>query len=210
MNAKCTINVVFTPTNTGARIGDLTVNDTDPAFLQTVALTGTGADASSAVTVTPGRGVITQFQTQQFSAAINGIQSSNVTWSVDGITGGNSTLGTISTGGLYTPPSSSATHVIQVTNKSNTSQTAVAFLAASNYAGTYTFKNDSLRTGQNLNEVALTTGNVNQFQFGKLYSYPVSGYTFAQPLYVQGVNIPHIGIRNVVYIANPDSDAPRA
>lgn len=201
VNAKCTINVTFTPTNTGARTGNLTVNDTDPAYLQTVALTGTGADASSAITVTPGQGVVTPFQTQQFSAAINGIQSSNVTWSVDGITGGNSTVGTISTGGLYTPPSTSGAHVIEATNKSITSQTAVAFLAASNYAGTYTFKNDSLRTGQNLNEIALTTGNVNQFQFGKLYSYAVSGYTFAQPLYVPGVNIPDVGIRNVVFVA---------
>jgi hypothetical protein len=202
VNARCTINVTFTPSNTGPRTGDLTVNDTDPAFLQTVALTGTGADASSAITITPRRGVVTPFQTQQFTAAINGVQSSNVTWSVDGITGGNTTVGTISTSGLYTPPlSATGTHIIEVTNKSITSETAVAFLAASNYAGTYTFKNDSLRTGQNLNEVALTTGNVNQFQFGKVYSYPVSGYTFAQPLYVEGVNIPHVGIRNVVYVA---------
>ncbi len=199
--ATCTINVTFAPTTTGKRTGAVTINDTDPTYLQTTNLTGTGVVASSAVTVNPEEGSITPSQTQQFAATVNGVSSSNVTWSVDGIVGGNSTVGTISTLGLYTPPATSAVHIIQAANIAKPTQTAVAFLAVTNYAGTFTNKNDTLRTGQNLSEIALTTANVNQFQFGKLFSYPVDGYVFAQPLYVEGVNIPGEGIHNVVYVA---------
>ncbi len=197
---NCTINVTFTPTNTGSRTGDITVNDTDPGFLQTVSSSGTGVVASSAVSVTPGQGSITPIQTEQFSATVNGVTSTNVTWAVDGIAGGNSTVGTISTSGLYTPPSTSATHIIKATNNANTTQTAVAFLTVTNYSGTFTMKNDSLRTGQNLNEIALTTGNVNQNQFGKLFTRAVDGNIYAEPLYVPNVAT-SAGKYNVVYVA---------
>jgi len=198
---NCTINVTFAPSNTGSRTGDITVNDTDPAFLQTVSLSGTGVVASSAVSVSPGRGSITPIQTEQFSASVNGVTSTNVTWSVDGVTGGNSTVGAISTSGLYTPPATSAAHVIQATNNANTAQTAVAFLAVDNYTGTFTMKNDTFGTGQNLNEVALTTGNVNQNQFGKLFTRSVDGNIYAEPLYVPDVTIPDVGTYNAVYVA---------
>ena len=198
---NCTINVTFAPSNTGSRTGEITVNDTDPAFLQTVSLSGSGVVASSAVSVSPGRGSITPIQTEQYSATVSGVTSTNVTWSVDGVTGGNSTVGTISTSGLYTPPAASGTHVIKATNNANTAQTAVAFLAVNNYTGTFTMKNDTFRTGQNLNEVALTTGNVNENQFGKLFTRSVDGNIYAQPLYVPDVTISNVGTYNVVYVA---------
>jgi hypothetical protein len=43
-------------------------------------------------------------QTQQFVASVTGATSSAVTWSVSGVNGGNSSVGTISSAGLYTAP----------------------------------------------------------------------------------------------------------
>ena len=61
--------------------------------------------------------------------------------------------------------------------------------------------NDNFRTGQNVNETALTPATVNSSQFGKLFSQSVDGYIYAQPLYVPSVHIPGKGIHNVVYVA---------
>src|SRR5262249_48059328 len=65
----------------------------------------------------------------------------------------------------------------------------------------FTFHNDNLRTGQNINETVLTPGNVNSTQFGKVFSYNTDGISHASPLYVANLNIPGKGPRNVVYVA---------
>jgi PQQ-like domain len=57
-------------------------------------------------------------------------------------------------------------------------------------------RNDTARTGLNPNEKVLSTENVNTASFGKVFSRPVDGAIFAQPLYVGGVNG-----KNIVYVA---------
>ena len=59
---------------------------------------------------------------------------------------------------------------------------------------------DSSRTGSNLSETTLTTSNVNSTQFGKLYSYSVSGSVQAQPLYVPNLTLPGLGPYNVLFV----------
>ncbi len=62
-----------------------------------------------------------------------------------------------------------------------------------------TFHNDNSRTGQNTMETILNPTNV-RTQFGKIFSVPVDGYVYAQPLYLANVVIGG-GTHNVVYAA---------
>jgi hypothetical protein len=63
-----------------------------------------------------------------------------------------------------------------------------------------TYHNDIARTGHNLEETILTTGNVNSSSFGKLFTSPVDGIIDAEPLYLSAVSIPGKGTHNVIYV----------
>ena len=156
----------------------------------------TPVSGSAPLTITPRTAVATFTQTAQFVAQGSG--SGSATWSVDGVAGGNASVGTITAAGLYTPPSTVGTHTVTATSGA---QTANATVYVTNDTGTLTYHNDNMRTGQNLNETVLTPSNVNSSTFGKLSSYPLDGLTLASPLYVQNVNIPGQGYHNIVIVA---------
>lgn len=198
--AKCTVTVTFNPSWTGSRSGYITFSDNAAPTMQTVTLSGTGTAPSSTVSISPLQASLTPEQSEQFQASISGVASSKVTWAVDGITGGSGSVGTISSSGLYTAPSAAGAHTVTATSTANTSQSASVPVVVTTYAGTFVYHNDNGRTGQNLTETVLTTGNVNSTQFGKLFSYPVDGQIYGEPLYVSGVSVSGQGTHNVVYV----------
>ncbi|MGA2596684.1 MAG: hypothetical protein ABSH09_06775 [Bryobacteraceae bacterium] len=60
---------------------------------------------------------------------------------------------------------------------------------------------DNYRTSWDQAETLLTPANVNVNGFGKLFSLPVDGVVYAQPLYVSSLSIPGAGTHNVLYVA---------
>ena len=168
---------------------------------------GSSTPASATLTVSsatmglsPTTAAITLTRTQQFTASVPG--GGAAAWTVDGIAGGNSTVGTISSAGLYTAGSaagSAGVHSIKATSVANSTQSAAATVAVTDLAGVYTYHNDLSRDGANTQEYALTTANVTS-SFGKLASCGVDGAIYTQPLWVANLSV-NGTTHNVVFVA---------
>src|ERR1700757_5163336 len=83
-------------------------------FLAAVGMSGWGSAGCGAgsqtqpsqvsITISPTSVTVAAGGTQQFTATVQNTGNTAVTWQVNGVTGGNSTVGTISSSGLYTAP----------------------------------------------------------------------------------------------------------
>ncbi len=113
------------------------------------------------------------------------------------------------TGSTYTIPATvttddGSTFTVSVANSAGTISSIAATLsvapATPDGIDILTFKYDTRRSGQNVNESTLTPANVNQATFGLLKNFATDGKVDAQPLYVAQLSIrgtPH----NVLFIA---------
>ena len=107
-------------------------------ILSTVALCalscGGGGDGSTpppsiSVSISPTTASVAVEATQQFAATVTGTSNTAVTWSVNGTTGGNQTVGTVSTSGLYTAPQTVPSPnpvTVTATSQADSSQSASA------------------------------------------------------------------------------------
>ena len=181
---------------------------TAPSQVGSHTVTATASNTSTsaqvavfAMSVSPSSATIAPSGTQQFTATIQGLSNTAVTWSVDGVAGGNSANGTISSSGLYSAPSAIGAHTIAATSVAIPTSSAQAGLTVINVsqAAVLTYHNDDARDGAYLEEVTLTPSNVNSTQFGKLASYPVDGQIYGQPLYLPQISIAG-GTHDVVYV----------
>ncbi|KAA9039399.1 hypothetical protein FW778_11270 [Ginsengibacter hankyongi] len=80
------------------------------------------------------------------------------------------------------------------------SDSPVRDTGGSQYVSVLTQHNNNTRSGLNDKEITLTTANVNQQQFGKLFSLNVDDQVYAQPLIVADLILSGAK-RNVVFIA---------
>jgi hypothetical protein len=165
--------------------------------------TGPGGSATAGATVmnanalqvTPAVAALTLSQSAQFTASGDGGSPSN--WSVDGVAGGNAAVGTISASGRYVAGTAPGQHVVTASSATGAPGTAIA--AVTDLKGVYTKHYDLPRTGQNLQEYALTPTTVGSGHFGLLFTCALDGDVYAQPLYVANLSI-NGGIHNVVFV----------
>ncbi len=89
-------------------------------------VTVTTASPAVTVTVIPTNVVLRVSTKKTFFARLSGTTDTRVTWSVNGVTGGNATVGTITTSGVYTAPS-----IVPASNPVTVKATSVANGSAS-------------------------------------------------------------------------------
>jgi hypothetical protein len=214
--SSCSLQVVFTPTAAGTRTGTLSISTSAASSAQTVGLRGTGAGPS--VQVSPGQltfagqAVGTSSAAQTVTLEDTGGTTVNITGA--SVTGDYSqtndcpaTLGAGSSCSfqvVFMPTATGTrTGTLSISTSATSSAQTIGLTGAGigPLAGVFTQRYDNSRTGENTQEVFLTPANVNSSQFGKLFSLPVDGQVYAQPLYMEDVSIPAQGVRNVVFVA---------
>jgi outer membrane protein assembly factor BamB len=150
----------------------------------------------SSRTVAPG-------ETATFSTTATGDGPLSYQWERDG-----KEISSATTPSYTTSPATAADNGakfrVVVRNSAGSATSNPATLSVNMVAGSaidlVTYHNDIARTGQNLNETALTTANVNSATFGKVRTLPVDGKVDAQPLYLGQLAIGG-ATHNVVYLA---------
>jgi hypothetical protein len=142
-------------------------------------------------------------QTATFSVTATGSAPLSYQWSKSG------TAISGATGSTYTTPAtasadSGSTFSVVVSNSAGsvTSNNATLTISTAPTSGTdvATYKNDAMRTGQNLTETTLSPSNVNSTTFGLLHNLTVDGKVDAQPLYLSHLSV-GAAQHNVVFVA---------
>lgn len=101
----------------------------DPSASSSAQVTILAAPVPINVSVSPGTATLNLQQQLQFMATVSGTANQAVTWDVNGIVGGNATMGTINAAGVYTAPTtlpSPATLTVRATSVADNTKSATA------------------------------------------------------------------------------------
>jgi hypothetical protein len=180
-------------------------------YTATASSASASAKSSATITVTSVTAGTPTIQLMATPASIASGGSSTLTW-----TSTNATSVTINNGIGTVALNSSASAPITVKPSTTTTYTATASNGGTPAVGSATvtvtnspppssvsvptWHGDNARSGLNANETVLTPTNVASGKFGRLFSYLVDGYIYAQPLYVPNLTI-NGAQHNVVFVA---------
>jgi hypothetical protein len=172
------------------------------AAYTTINLTvSSGTNSIKSVAVTPSGASFAMGATKQFTATAtytNGTTanvSSSATWTV-----ANSAVASVGSTGLATAKASGSTSVTASYDSVSGQAPFNVTIAPSSGVNIPMWHVDINRSGLNSGEKSLTPANVSTATFGKLFSYLVDGYAYAEPLLMSNVTI-NGAAHNVVYVA---------
>ena len=152
----------------------------------------------------------------------NGASISKPTWQVNKVTGGNSTVGTISSSGLYTAPANSSTASVQVTvtdsaRKLQSSPSTVSIFQQNSFQGGTVASTKNALVAQYT--ISAPQGAQVEVQFGTTTNYGLNTWTQPAPelggdvtIYVAGMRASTTyHIRGMMHLPNGDTlmDADR-
>ena len=174
--------------------------------VQTTVTVNVGAKAITSISVGPNAASFALGTTQQFAATATyndnstADVSATATWTI-----ANLAVATIDSSGLATSVASGATSVSASQSGVSGSAPFTVTIASGTAVNVPTWHGDSFRSGLNSNELSLTTTNVSSQTFGKLFTYLVNGFAYAQPVLASNVTI-NGSTHNVVYVATESND----
>jgi hypothetical protein len=138
------------------------------------------------VSVPVARASLAATQTFTLSASTN--DAKGVTWTASaGTVAPATSLNGASV--IYTAPASGGNYTITAASVTSNATVASVAVAVTDLAGVTTYHNDLSRDGANTQEYALTPSAVNSGKFGKLFTCPVDGAIYSQPLWVPNLTV---------------------
>jgi hypothetical protein len=153
------------------------------------------------IAVTPGNPSVATGGTEQFTATATYSDGStaNVTSTASWVAA-NAAVATITSGGLARGVAVGSTQVTASLSGFTGTDSLTVTAPVSGGVSVTTWHYDKGRSGLNPKETALSPGSVSSKTFGKLFSYLVDGYAYAEPLLMSNVTI-NGAVHNVVYVA---------
>jgi streptogramin lyase len=187
----------------------VSIRDVAGGSTASAASTAVIADAPLSATGTTINGAVNETLTQVVATFTDGNPgapasdfTTTITWGDGGSSGGTVTaLG----GGRFSVTGSHlynriANFTVRTDIRDRGNSTASAnSTAVVIFQGVLTQRNDLNRDGDNLQETRLTQANVNTGSFGRLWTLPVIGTVYAQPLYVSAVSTA-AGVKNLLIV----------
>jgi arylsulfate sulfotransferase len=147
-----------------------------------------GCANSSFILISPPQAILMLGQSLQLTASVNGVSLTNPVWMVNGVAGGSTTLGTVSSSGLYMAPTKlpSVSVVVSVEGSGAQSEPLlIQFFNPSKFTpGVVTSTDNPLVA---LYSFTAPEGANVQIQFGQSTGYGLN--TWAQPAPVGGGNV---------------------
>ena len=161
--------------------------------------------AKQSVSIVPRRVGLTVRQSLSLTATLS--ERGDVIWSATGSGCDGAACGTFSArataGGspvTYTAPRTAGQYTVIARSVHNPAVLSSLTVAVTDLTGVATYHNNASRNGVNSREYALTPSNVAADTFGKLFSCPVDGAIYAQPLWVPNLMISGRQ-HNVIFVA---------